>query len=101
MARSWAFDTLVNSRKRVRCSTKTQRANRSDSHLEKVKLSKVWLEPKGILITGWDIGLEGIQLGGERKINIPAAMAYGSKSIPDIPPNSDLIFEVKCVNIDL
>lgn len=100
MARNWAFDISVNLRNRVRCSTKTQRANRSDSHLERGKLSKVWLETKGILIAGWDIGLEGIQLGGERKINIPAAMAYGSQRIPDIPPNSDLIFDVKCVNID-
>ena len=53
-----------------------------------------------MLILGWDIGLEGIQLEGERKVNIPAAMAYGSKNLPDIPANSDLIFEVKCVNID-
>jgi FK506-binding nuclear protein len=49
---------------------------------------------------GWDIGLEGIQLGGERKIVIPAAMAYGSKKIPDIPANSDLSFEVKCVTLN-
>jgi FK506-binding nuclear protein len=44
--------------------------------------------------------LEGIQLGGERKIHIPAAMAYGSKALPDIPSNSDLNFEVKCVALN-
>lgn len=49
---------------------------------------------------GWDIGLQGIQVGGQRKITIPAAMAYGSQRTPDIPPNSDLVFEVKCVSMN-
>jgi FK506-binding nuclear protein len=54
-----------------------------------------------LIILGWDIGLEGIQIGGERKILIPSAMAYGSKgSPPDIPGNSDLSFEVKCVALN-
>jgi FK506-binding nuclear protein len=54
-----------------------------------------------LIILGWDIGLEGIQLGGERKILIPSAMAYGSKGAPpDIPGNSDLNFEVKCVALN-
>ena len=49
---------------------------------------------------GWDIGMTGMQLGGERKIHVPASVAYGSKKLPDIPPNSDLIFEVKCVGLN-
>ena len=49
---------------------------------------------------GWDIGMQGIQLGGERKIRVPAAVAYGSKGQPGIPPNSDLVFDVKCVSLD-
>jgi FK506-binding nuclear protein len=49
---------------------------------------------------GWDIGLQGIQLGGERKILIPAAAAYGNKSQSGIPANSDLVFDVKCVSLD-
>jgi FK506-binding nuclear protein len=45
--------------------------------------------------------LEGIQVSGERKILIPSSMAYGPKgSPPDIPPNSDLTFEVKCVALN-
>jgi len=44
--------------------------------------------------------LEGIQLGGERKVSIPAAMGYGSKKMAEIPPNSDLSFEVKCVSLN-
>jgi FK506-binding nuclear protein len=49
---------------------------------------------------GWDIGLEGIQLGGERKIQIPANMGYAGKKVPGIPANSDLVFDVKCVSFN-
>jgi FK506-binding nuclear protein len=52
-----------------------------------------------VLTSGWDAGLEGIQLGGERKVTIPAAMGYAGKKLPDIPANSDLVFEVKCVSL--
>jgi FK506-binding nuclear protein len=44
--------------------------------------------------------MAGIQIGGERKIQVPAAAAYGSKKQGDIPANSDLIFEVKCVGVN-
>lgn len=48
---------------------------------------------KGEVIKGWDVGLEGMQVGGERRLRIPAASAYGKKAIPDIPANSTLIFD--------
>jgi FK506-binding nuclear protein len=44
--------------------------------------------------------MAGMQVGGERKLQVPAAAAYGSKKLPDIPPNSDLIFDVKCVGVN-
>ena len=86
-------------------SIKIQKESHSDLPLEREKLSRVYTHPSLLRIfadslLGWDIGLEGIQLGGERKILIPSAMAYGSKGIaPDIPANSDLSFEVKCVDL--
>ncbi len=66
---------------------------------EVIKGTFIW-DVSHLLMIGWDIGLEGIQLGGERRITIPAAMAYGSKKLPDIPANSDLVFEVKCVSLN-
>jgi FK506-binding nuclear protein len=39
-------------------------------------------------------------IGGERRITIPANLAYGSKSVPGIPSNSTLIFDLKLVSIN-
>lgn len=50
---------------------------------------------KGQVIKGWDVGLMGIQAGGERKLVIPAESAYGKKGVPGIPGNSTLVFEGK------
>ncbi|OAL43982.1 hypothetical protein IQ07DRAFT_579402 [Pyrenochaeta sp. DS3sAY3a] len=54
----------------------------------------------GQVIKGWDIGVAGMTAGGERRLSIPAALAYGKKGAPpDIPANSDLIFDIKCISI--
>ncbi|KAL9600721.1 MAG: hypothetical protein Q9219_002962 [cf. Caloplaca sp. 3 TL-2023] len=53
----------------------------------------------GEVIKGWDIGVAGMSMGGERRIEVPANMAYGSKSMPGIPANSPLKFEVKLLRI--
>ena len=54
---------------------------------------------KGEVIKGWDIGLEGIKVGGQRRLVVPAKHAYGNKEIPGIPKNSELTFDVKCLTV--
>uniref|UniRef100_A0A060TH27 FK506-binding protein n=1 Tax=Blastobotrys adeninivorans TaxID=409370 RepID=A0A060TH27_BLAAD len=54
---------------------------------------------KGEVIKGWDVGVAGMALKGERRIVVPAPMAYGKQALPGIPANSELTFDVKLVNI--
>jgi len=53
----------------------------------------------GQVIKGWDIGVTGMAVGGERRLTIPAHLAYGSQKLPGIPANSELIFDVKLLAI--
>ncbi|KKZ64855.1 peptidylprolyl isomerase [[Emmonsia] crescens] len=53
----------------------------------------------GEVIKGWDIGIPGMAVGGERRVTIPPHHAYGKKALPGIPANSKLIFDVKLLDI--
>ncbi|KAI0432128.1 hypothetical protein F5Y09DRAFT_302670 [Xylaria sp. FL1042] len=53
----------------------------------------------GDVIKGWDIGVQGMSVGGERRLTIPAHLAYGSRAQPGIPANSQLIFDIKVLGI--
>lgn len=63
--------------------------------------------PQGVgrVIPGFDFGLEGMKIGGKRRIFIPWQMAYGTHAIPDrpdhpgIPAKSDLIFDVELLDV--
>jgi len=52
----------------------------------------------GEVIKGWDVGVAGMQVGGERRLTIPASFAYGSKALPGIPANSTLVFDIKLLS---
>lgn len=55
----------------------------------------------GQVIQGWDEGVVGMKPGGERRLVIPADLAYGAEGQPpDIGPNATLVFVIDLVSID-
>jgi len=56
--------------------------------------------PLNGVIKGWQQGVPGMKVGGTRRLVIPAEMAYGAQSpAPNIPANSDLVFDIELVAI--
>jgi uncharacterized damage-inducible protein DinB len=51
------------------------------------------------VIAGFDVGFEGMKVGGKRRIFIPYQLAYGEQQRGKIPPRSELIFDVELVAV--
>ena len=94
----WLFDSSIKTIKP--CDAK---GNIFDSNVdEKFNHKKPFqfILGRGLVIKGWDMGLQNMKINEKRCLVIPAKLAYGNRRIGDIiKPNSTLIFEVKLLEI--
>lgn len=51
-------------------------------------------------LAGWDEGLIGMRSGGQRKLFLPPALAYGEEGVPGlVPPNAPLVFLIELIEV--
>lgn len=61
-----------------------------------------YLLGSGGTIAAWDLGLEGMRVGGRRQLVAPPRLAYGARGSPDgrVPPNAVLVYELDLLSIE-
>jgi FKBP-type peptidyl-prolyl cis-trans isomerase len=55
----------------------------------------------GRVIRGWDLGVQGMKVGGERRLIIPSDLGYGMRGAgKTIPPGATLLFDIELMDVE-
>jgi FKBP-type peptidyl-prolyl cis-trans isomerase len=72
---------------------------RFDSSREREEAFKFELDA-GQLIAGWDEGVQGMRVGGQRRLVVPPHLGYGEQGAGSaVPPNATLVFDVELLSV--
>lgn len=55
---------------------------------------------RGQTIRGWEEGIQGMKVGGLRRLTVPPEYGYGGRDLGIIPPYSTLVFDVELLGLD-
>lgn len=81
------------------------RTNEPDKRLESShdkNKPKTFRLGAGQVLKGWDLGIEGMRVGGKRKLVVPPQLGYGGAGAPPtIPGGATLIFEIELLDVKL
>ena len=59
----------------------------------------IFILGQGMVIKGWEEGVAGMKVGGQRQLRIPPELGYGARQIGSIPANSTLIFDIELLEV--
>ena len=80
-------------------SAKENKGKKFDSSLDRGRPIEFPLGAR-MVIDGWEQGIEGMKVGGQRTLIIPPHLGYGARGAPGaIPPNATLIFDVELMGV--
>ncbi len=85
----WLFDA----------SRPEQKGQQFDSSLTPGRTPYTFTVGAREVIAGWDRGVPGMKVGGQRRLVIPPELAYGSQGRPPIPPNATLVFDIELLDV--
>ncbi|MBY0231073.1 MAG: FKBP-type peptidyl-prolyl cis-trans isomerase [Gemmataceae bacterium] len=52
------------------------------------------------VIAGLGLGVQGMRVGGKRRLRISPHLGYGDRAVPGVPPNAVLLIEVELLSVD-